>query len=296
MRGAPKGAATPAATPEKRRRPGRPPTSDGNSVTPETIIETGFRLARSVPLQDLSIVQVAKAMGVTPALIHYYIGGRDRLTSGIMNLFYRELLKKWPEPIYDWQEDLFRAGRVIYEHFVRYAGVTSYTLLHNRFRIFQLIGENETDYGVEMLERFTGRVAAAHAPAARTGIYAHMMLEYIIGCAHGAVSHRFPSEHRKFLGERVDALRRDRYPNINYVRESLVSLEASEVFREGVRLFILGLKADLLATPPGEAAVPGPAPALPARRGHSRARRKEVSPDGEPARGPRVARPGSAQG
>src|SRR5689334_15383315 len=86
-------AAEPAAPPalaapsqEAPRRRGRPPASEKSGTNRQAILQAALKLAKTYPLQDLSIVTVARAMNVTPALIHYYIGGRDWLTSGIMNL------------------------------------------------------------------------------------------------------------------------------------------------------------------------------------------------------------------
>ena len=63
-------------------------------------------MARATPLQELSIVRVAKDLGVTPALIHYYLDGRDALTSGVMNAFYKEMQLDWPLLTSHWREDV----------------------------------------------------------------------------------------------------------------------------------------------------------------------------------------------
>lgn len=54
---------------------------NAGTVTRISILRAALKLAVKTALQDLSIVTVAKSMGVTPALIHYYIGGREWLTS-----------------------------------------------------------------------------------------------------------------------------------------------------------------------------------------------------------------------
>src|ERR1700722_9318525 len=116
----------------ERRRPGRPPGSQGG-VSLVSILRTSYRLAKTVPLQELSIVFVAKTLGVTPALIHYYVGGRDWLTSGTMNLFYGDLLRKLPKNTGDWKRDIPKMAHGIYDHLVLYAGVAAYMVSQNRF-------------------------------------------------------------------------------------------------------------------------------------------------------------------
>lgn len=227
-----------------RRRPGRPPSAQNNGISGETIIRTAYRLARHVPLQDLSIVLVAKEMEITPALIHYYVGGRDWLTSGVMNLFYRQLLRRWPEETGHWDTDIFNAAKAIYDHLVRYAGVASYVVMNNRFRIFQLTAGEQEDFGIQMLEKFTSRVRGAGVSAERTGVYAHIMMEFIVSSAHGAVSHRYPGEHREFLEEKTANLDPERFPAIAFTRTSQVSLNAYDAFLEGCSLLLLGLQRD----------------------------------------------------
>lgn len=232
-------ASPPKAKPTRGR--GRPHAGEGNNISRHSILKTALRLAKTIPLQDLSIVTVAKAMEVTPALIHYYIGGRDWLTSGIMNLFYRDLLKKWPGEIGDWQVDLLSAARVIYEHFSIYGGIAAYAVSNSRFRVFQLTAFGDRDYGVETLERFTGRVRSAGLSGERTGVYAHLFMEFIISTGHGTSHHIFPGEHRKFLEEKTDKLDLEKYPNIFFARRAPFAMDGRVAFEEGSSLFLLGL-------------------------------------------------------
>src|ERR1700754_4137584 len=108
-----------------RRRPGRPAGSNVG-ISLASILRTSYRLAKTVPLQELSIVFVAKKLGVTPALIHHYVGGRDWLPAGTMTLFYSDLLRKLPDNTGDWKRDIPKMARAIYDHLVLYAGVAAY--------------------------------------------------------------------------------------------------------------------------------------------------------------------------
>ena len=81
-----------------RRGAGRPAGPTSGILDRAMILNVGLQLTKTTSLVDLSIVRVAKELGVTPALIHYYLagGGRDALTSGVMNLYYRDLIERWP--------------------------------------------------------------------------------------------------------------------------------------------------------------------------------------------------------
>jgi AcrR family transcriptional regulator len=231
----------PEAPDASARRPGRPSADQKGGISRQSILVTALKLTKTCPLQDLSILLVARSMKVTPALIHYYIGGRDWLTSGVMNLFYRSLLKKWPDETDDWQADFLASTKVVYEHITLYGGIAAYLVSNSRFRIFQLTAFGDRDYGVETLERFTGRVRAAGLSGERTGIMAHLILEFIISTAHGTSHHIFPAEHRQFLEEKTNKLDPEKYPNIFFARRAPLELDGAVAFQEGSRLFLLGL-------------------------------------------------------
>jgi len=237
--------AGPAAETDKRvtRRPGRPQTGEGGAISRNTILRAALKLAVNVPLQDLSIVSVAKTMQVTPALIHYYIGGRDWLTSGIMNLFYKNLLRKWPEETGCWKTDLLAAARVIYEYFSRYGGVAAYAVSNSRFRVFQLTAFGDRDYGVELLDRFALRVRASGLTAQQTGIYANQLTEFIIAAGHGTSRHMYPSEHRAFLEEKASKIDPEKYPNLLFAKP--LDLSGNIAFELGCNLFLLGMLTEL---------------------------------------------------
>jgi AcrR family transcriptional regulator len=231
-----------------RRPPGRPPRSH-SSINRTTILRTAHRLSKTIPLQELSIVVVAKEMGVTPALIHYYIiGGRDWLTSGIMNMFYRDLLKRLPEFTGNWARDLRAATRAIFERLIEYGGVASYMASHNRFRTFQLTAFGERDYGVEVLEKLAACVLQAGRAEDRTGIYTFLIMEFIINAAHGKARHHFPSDHRAFLEEKVAKLDAEKFPTLMLTKSAPLSLGAETAFEEGMRLLMLGLELEPLRT------------------------------------------------
>ena len=162
-------------------------------VSRQGILQTALKLSKSVALQDLSIVVVARSMDVTPALIHYYIGGRDWLTSGIMNLFYKSLIRKWPEPIGDWEQDVRNSAKAFFDHLVAYPGISAYLVLNHRFRVFQLTAFGDRDYGAEMLDRFVGHIRAAGLSAERTGLHAQLIHEFVMSTAHQATHDLLPA-------------------------------------------------------------------------------------------------------
>jgi AcrR family transcriptional regulator len=227
-----------------KRSSGRPSSSERKDVSSASILQAALRLSRKTPLQDISIAAIARSMEITPALIHYYIGGRDWLISGVMNSFYQELTHKWPVATGAWQDDLLAASRTVYDHFVRYGGIASYAASDSRFSVFQLEGVENGDYGLQLLEKFTARVRAAGLSGARTGIYAHLMMNFIINTAHGTSRHLFPGEHRAFLQKETAKLDKNAFPSIFFAMQAPLNLDGDIAFQEGFDLFLLGMQAE----------------------------------------------------
>ena len=237
----PNGGSAAAVNEPTRRRPGRPPGSQGG-ISLASILRTSYRLAKTVPLQELSIVFVAKTLNVTPALVHYYVGGRDWLTSGTMNLFYSDLVRKLPKNTGDWKSDIPKMAHTIYDHLVNYAGVAAYMVSHNRFRIWQLTAYGQREYGVEVLEKLTACVIQAGCSPERTGIYSHLIMEFVIGSAHRTAHHLFPSEHKAFLTDKLSKLDPEKFPTLILTHTAPISLGPEKAFSEEIRLFMLGLE------------------------------------------------------
>lgn len=235
-------ARSPKKIPVGRRR-GRPSGVESALLDRDTILSVAFQLTKSVPLADISIIRVARELGVTPALIHYYMGGRDAVTSGIMNLFYRQLVEAWPKRVTpDWKHHLEVAADTVYRSYLRYPGIAAYVVSHNRFRMIQDTAEDEVDYGVQFFERFCAAVQSIGFDASLTGIYAHLLMEYIISSAHSTVRHMWPGEHRDFLDRKLSALDPVQFPATHFVREGLININASAAFTIGLGLLMQALE------------------------------------------------------
>lgn len=234
-----------------RRRPGRP-AGKAVEIDRSVILTTAFAMSREMPLHDISIVLVAKRLGVTPPLLYYYLSGRDSLTSGVMNLFYKDLVAMLPEPTSDWKHDLHLFAQIAYRHFCEYHGVTSYAVSHNRFRIFQMISGDEVDFGLLFLEILSRRVMAAGSTRGRTGIYGHILLEYIFSSAQATVSHRLPGDHREFLEQRIFDLDPDEFPGIEFTRDGLMGYDANAAFEAGYEMIVTGLESEVATMHAGQ--------------------------------------------
>lgn len=245
------------------RRPGRPAANEKGGVSRQSILRTALKLSKSVALQDVSIVVVARSMKVTPALIHYYIGGRDWLTSGVMNLFYKSLLRKWPAPTGDWEQDVRNSAKAFFDHLLDYPGVAAYLVSNHRFRIFQLTAFGDRDYGAEIFNRFIGHARASGLSAERVGIHTQLIHEFVMSTANQATHDLMPADHRQFYEEKLASLDPVRMEHIIFGKVAPLQLDAGSLFEEGMSLFLLGMKRDREI----EGVVD---PAKPARASHKR--------------------------
>lgn len=230
-----------------RRPRGKRANSPSNTVTRETILTTALGMSRTIPLNELSVVVVAKEMDVTPALIHYYVNGRDNLTSGIMNLFYQEMLEQWPEWSTDWKVRIREIARAVFHKYRKYAGISAYSVSHSRFRTFQLVDDGATDYGVKVLEHYTKSVMDIDLPEDRSAVYAYMFWDFILSYAHSCSRHRFPSDHSEFIKDRVSALDPDIFPYIHRSSAVIQEVGAIDIFDRGCDLLLNALEHEIQA-------------------------------------------------
>jgi AcrR family transcriptional regulator len=229
-----------AAQPTARGR-GRPAGDHRGKFSRETIIASALAMTRKVPLHELSIVRTAQELEVTPALIHYYLGSRDALTSGVMNAFYRRLVEQWPALRDRWRRDLEAICTMVYEAHAGYPGIAAYVVSHNKYRMVQDVLPGETDYGVLLFEKFTSAVQAIGFDAVRTGMYTHLLNEFVTGYAQATAAHRWPGEHAEFLDATLAGLDRRTFPAAHFVSKTFTRLDAPSAFQTGLRLFLDGL-------------------------------------------------------
>jgi AcrR family transcriptional regulator len=224
------------------KRGPRPPGS--GKLDRDVILAAGLVLTKSIALQDVSIVRIAREFDVTPASIHYYLHSRDALTSGIVSLFVRDLLDVWPALGSSWKTDLENVASAIYRHYVQYPGIAAYFAGQNRFRVFIAAGGQEhAEHLNRFLEAFFAAVARVGLDNRRTAVYALVLIQFIIAAAHSKASHQLPGEQGE-LGGLLASLDHRKYPTINRMRTSYLGLAGDDAFRAGLGLILRGLQAE----------------------------------------------------
>jgi AcrR family transcriptional regulator len=210
----------------------------------DTIVALGLALTKSTPLQDVSIVRIAREFGVTPASIHYHLDGREALTSGIVTLFVREMLDGWPHLTGQWRSDLEAVAATIYRHYVAYPGISAYFVAQNRFRVLVPAVEREGgDHLFRFLDHFFSAIGQANLDARRTAMYGLLLMRFIHTSAHATASHQWPGEQR-LLKFHMSRLEQEKFPHIHRVREEYLHLAGDYAFTSGLGLMLDGLEVE----------------------------------------------------
>lgn len=235
-----------------RGRPKRKARRDAfraGDLARDSILERALDLTRTEPLSSISMVRLAKSLNVRAGTIHYHLGSRDALVSGVMNRFYRGLLRdlEAAAPAPTWQEEVRRIGRVGLNVRLTYPGIAAYVVGHNRFRVFQITEDGEPDYGALYMDRvFTLLCDAGFSPDIAAECW-HLTALYADATAQAISMGRAPSAHSKFLLDRAKQHDATAFPGLAFGLPALAHLDAREAFSHSLEDLIAGLEQRMTA-------------------------------------------------
>ena len=224
----------------KRGRP-RLGTADGgiaSTLSREQILDRATLLAKVEPLGDISMVGLARELGVAPTLIHYYIGSRDDLISGVANRYFKERFSRLQPLTGNWKEDLEREATQSFDIGIEYGGVLRYMMSHNRFRLFQQVAEGETDFGVLYLDRMAGIFQGGGFTPQQAAIGYHLVSQYVMSSAYAQVSRQLPAFHEAYIRNQIRARPANQLTGARYFVEAFSTLDSATSFPEGLRLLL----------------------------------------------------------
>lgn len=225
---------------------GRPPKAESAigtkaDLTRDAIIDKALLLTKESPLSDVSMVQLAREFDVAPGLIHYYIGNRDNLISGVLNRYYRERVRGLNPPTENWQSDVEEIAKATFALSKRYPGVAQYLASHNRFRLFQQVQPDETDYGVVFFDHVTGAFLKAGFTPEQAALAYHLLMQFLVSSSVAHISQQLPAQHRDFIRKKFDALPDDSYSNAKQVGRPFSQLDSSTAFDAGLSILLSGI-------------------------------------------------------
>jgi AcrR family transcriptional regulator len=227
-------------------RPRGRPRRDGAGMpelSREVVIERAFEMTRTERLDALSMVRVAAELGISPALMHYYLNSRDALTSGVVNRFSRAVCEATPAPTDQPRADIEAVMRATYTVMLAHPGVVDYLASHNRFRLVQQVGEGEVDYGLRSLELLTSAVMRAGYDQHDTAMLSHLLRMFVLACGQAEARFQTPGFHKGFLDKTVSRLEPAEFPGLHHTLRAFATLDGRTVFDRGLQMLIDGFGA-----------------------------------------------------
>lgn len=233
-----------AATMPRRR--GRPPKVDSPidaeaNLSRVAIIQHAIKLSKSVPIDQISMVQIAKDFGVAPGLIHYYLGSRDNLISGILNHYYRIRMSKMPPLTGDWRADVEEIARTSFSIGRQNPGVSMYIASHNRFRLFQEVGPEEVDYGLAYFNHLTSAYMQGGFSPEQTALAYHLTAQYLVASTTAEAARQLPAYHEAFILKKLESLPAKQYAGASYVSKAFAVLASDTAFESGLAILLNGV-------------------------------------------------------
>ena len=231
------------AVPRKRGRPPRveSPIDAEAALSRAAILARAIALSRLMPLDQISMAQLAREFGVVPGLIHYYLGGRDALVSGVLNNYYRERLARMPALTGQWRADIETIARISLEVARENPGVSVYVATHNRFRLFQDVDPGETDYGAAFFNHVTLAFMQGGFTADAVALAYHLLAQFLVASNRAEAANQLPVQHREFILQRLESMPADDYPGARFVSHAFAGLDAERAFDVGLQILLDGI-------------------------------------------------------
>jgi len=240
-----KAASTDKTAPVARPR-GRPPKASaaiGNEadLSRNAIIDKVLELTKSEPLQDISITLIAKEFGVVPGLIYYYIGNRDKLVSGVMNQFYENRMRNMPPLSGNWRADVEEIARANLKLSNKYPGVAQYISSRGPYRLFQMVAEGETDYGMVYFDHIAAAFLQGGFKPAQAAMAYRLLAQFVASCISARPGQPGPSTQEEARA-RFEALDEELYPSAKTLGVPFSALNTKTLFDAGLQLLLDGFE------------------------------------------------------
>lgn len=226
-----------------RRAGRRPKGADGvPSLSRDAVVQCAIELARREPLTDLSMVRVARELGVAPGLIHYYIGSRDDLLSAVINFAFKERMDALPPLVGAWRRDLESVSRRVVEITATWPGLGTYILTNNRFRLFQRVEPGETDYGLAFFDHIGRILRDAGFTTAQAALAYHLLMLFISSISAEVEKRLAPGTHHDYIVGYVSRFEQEALPGATYLVSSFAKLDTATTFDAGLQLLLDGFE------------------------------------------------------
>jgi AcrR family transcriptional regulator len=224
------------------RRPGRRPRGHdvGTDLSRDVVVRCAVALVRKESMSELSMVRVARELGVVPGLIHYYMGNKDDLVSAVINTMFRERMEALPALTGDWRTDLEGVGRSVIRTLATWPGLATYISTHNRSRLFQRVAPGEDDYGLAFFDHIGTILRDGGFTMQQAALAYHLLMLFVMTMATERENHQTPGAHAQYIVNYVSGFEPDRIPGASFMVEPFARLDSDTTFEAGLRVLLDG--------------------------------------------------------
>lgn len=240
-----------ANVPAQRR--GRRPKSDvvGKDLSRDAVIRCAVKLAQKESITEVSMMRVARELGVAPGLIHYYIGSRDELLSAVLNSAFQERVTALPALTGGWRKDLEEACRSTLLTLSRWPGVANYIATQNRFRLFQRVQPGETDYGLAYFDRIGRILQQGGFTPTQAALAFDLTMMFVTSISVEYANRQAPGQHESFIVNYVSQFDRKDVPGASFMVGPFAKIDSEKRLGAGLKLLMDGF-ATWLSKPVAE--------------------------------------------
>lgn len=238
------------------RRLGRRPKGDGSGppdLSRDAVIRCAVALARQGPISELSMVRVAREMGVAPGLIHYYMGNRDDLISAVMNTAFKERMEALAPIRGDWRTDLEDVAQSTLTTLARWPGLATYISTHNRFRLFQKVQTGELDYGLAFFDRVGQILCNGGFSKQQAALAFHLLMLFVMSMAAERENRQTPDEHEDFIVGYISKFDEHSIPGASYIAAPFAKISNAMTLKVGLGILMDGFQSWLSKSSSAEA-------------------------------------------
>lgn len=230
-----------SARPRKAgRRPKNPDGAPG--ISREMIIRCTLDLARKESLSEISMVRVARELGVAPGLVHYYMGSRDKLLSCVINEVFRERMQAMAELTGDWRRDVENIIGTMLEVTNHWPGLWTYVVTRNRSRLFQDVEAGETDHGLLFFDHLGRVLKEAGFPRSQAALMFYLLMLFVTSIGAERENRQAPNMHRDFIMNYVSRFDRHAVPGAAFLAEPFSKLQNETGYKTGLKLLLDGME------------------------------------------------------
>jgi AcrR family transcriptional regulator len=242
-------------TPPAPRRAGRRPKSDapGADLSRDAVIRRAIELAQKESISEVSMVRVAREMGIAPGLVHYYVGSKDDLLSAVLNAAFQERVMALPPVTGDWRADLEGVCRSTLNTLARWPGVANYIATQNRFRLFQRVQPGETDYGLAYFDHLGRILEHAGFTPTQAALAYDLTMMFVTSISVELANRQAPGEHKDFITGYVSRFDRKDVPGAAFLVGPFAKIDSERRLEAGLQLMLDGFET-WLAKPPSDVA------------------------------------------